>query len=64
MAKITHTIHGLTNGVTYYGKVYSVNPKKRANNRADLAVFAAIPSAFPEEPLETQTSWRKGRGAK
>ena len=52
MAKITHMIPGLTNGVTYYGKVFSVNPKKRANNRADLAVFAAVPSDFPAEPTE------------
>lgn len=52
MAKITHMIPGLTNGVTYYGKVYSVNPKKRANGRADLTVFAAIPSAFPAEPTD------------
>lgn len=52
MAKITHIIPGLTNGVTYYGKVFSVNPKKRANGRADLTVFAAIPSAFPAEPTD------------
>lgn len=50
MAKITHIIPGLTNGVTYYGKVFSVNPKKRANGRADLTVFAAVPSEFPAEP--------------
>ena len=52
MAKITHMIPGLTNGVTYYGKVFSVNPKNRANGRADLTVFAAIPSAFPAEPTD------------
>lgn len=52
MAKITHMIPDLTNGVTYYGKVYSVNPKKRANGRADLTVFAAVPSEFPAEPSE------------
>lgn len=45
MAKITHNVTGLTNGVTYYGKVFSVNPKKRANNRADLTVFTAVPAA-------------------
>lgn len=50
MAKITYTIPGLTNGVTYYGKVFSANPKDRVNGRADLAVFAAIPSSFPVEP--------------
>ena len=52
MAKITYIIPGLTNGVTYYGKVFSVNPKKRANGRADLTVFAAVPSAFPAEPTD------------
>lgn len=52
MAKISHTFSGLTNGFTYYGKVYTVNPKERANNRADLAVFAATPSAFPDSPTE------------
>ena len=52
MAKITYTIPDLTNGVTYYGKVFSVNPKKRVNNRADLTVFAAIPSDLPAEPSE------------
>ena len=50
MTKITHIIPNLTNGVTYYGKVYTANSKKRVNDRADLMVFAAIPSAFPTEP--------------
>lgn len=52
MAKIAHNVTGLTNGVTYYGKVFSVNPKERVNNRADLAVFAAVPSEFPAEPSD------------
>ena len=50
MAKITYVISGLTNDVTYYGKVYSVNPKDRVNNRADLTVFAAKPRSFPTSP--------------
>lgn len=52
MAKIEHIFENLTNGATYYGKVFSVNPKKRVNNRADLTVFAAIPSTFPAEPTD------------
>lgn len=50
MAKITYVISGLTNNVTYYGKVYSVNPKDRINNRADLEVFGATPRSFPTSP--------------
>lgn len=44
MAKIEHIFENLTNGATYYGKVFTVNPKKRVNNRADLMVFAAVPA--------------------
>lgn len=61
MSKITHTFSGLENSTTYYGKVFTVNPKGRVNNRADLPVFAAIASAFPSEPdsyelIDTYTS--------
>lgn len=50
MAKITHVFSGLTNGLNYYGKIYSMNPNGRVNNRADLKVFSAIPSEFPAVP--------------
>ena len=50
MAKITHIFSGLTNGLNYYGKIYSMNPNGRVNNRADLKVFSAIPSEFPAVP--------------
>lgn len=50
MAKITYVFPGLTNGLNYYGKIYSMNPNGRVNNRADLKVFSAIPSEFPAVP--------------
>ena len=56
-------IAGLTNGVTYYGKVFSVNPKERINSRADLTVFAAVPAAHPKIPiclLTCRSGWRPG----
>lgn len=43
---ITHTFTGLTNNKTYYAKVFTVNNKKRVNNRADLPVANAIPSEY------------------
>ena len=55
MAKITHTFSNLLNSATYYGKVFSVNPRGRINNRIDLSIFTAITtgvSRFPEEPSE------------
>lgn len=50
MAKITYTFSGLDNSTTYYGKVFTVNPNNRVNGRADLTVFAAATSSFPNEP--------------
>lgn len=50
MAKITYTFSGLDNSTTYYGKVFTVNLNNRVNGRADLTVFAAVTSNFPNEP--------------
>lgn len=47
---IEQIFHGLTNGTTYYGKVFTLNPNGRINNRADLPLFTVIPSLFPEKP--------------
>ena len=49
---IEQIIHTLTNGTTYYGKVFTLNPNGRINNRADLPVFTVIPSLFPEKPAD------------
>lgn len=45
MATVTKKFTGLTNGKTYYAKVFTVNPKKRVNNRSDLKVASATPKA-------------------
>lgn len=50
MAKIERFIGNLENGKTYYGKVFTANPKGRTNNRVDLPFFTVIPSTFPAEP--------------
>ena len=50
MGKIKHTFSELENSTTYYGKVFTVNPNNRINSRADLTVFAAVTSSFPNEP--------------
>ena len=40
----TLEIPNLTNGVTYYGKVFTVNHKERVNNRIDLPFFEVVPA--------------------
>lgn len=40
---------GLTNNVTYYGKVFTVNFNERINNRADLVYCSAVPNNTPSK---------------
>lgn len=47
---IKKEFNGLINGTQYYARVFTVNPKSRVNNRADLPYAMAIPSAFPLKP--------------
>lgn len=46
------TFSGLVNGNTYFGKVFTANPKGRVNNRADLLTAFATASATPPRPVE------------
>jgi hypothetical protein len=47
---IKNIFEGVINGTQYYARVFTVNPKNRVNNRADLPYAMAIPSAFPLKP--------------
>lgn len=49
---ISHKFEGLTNGETYYAKVFTANPNGRVNNREDVPAVSCVPSAFPSEPSE------------
>lgn len=45
MPIIVKNYTNLENGRTYYGKVFTRNPKGRVNNRVDLQYISEIPSA-------------------
>lgn len=47
---IKNIFEGVINGTQYYARVFTVNPKNRVNNRADLPYAMVIPSAFPMKP--------------
>lgn len=49
---ISHKFEGLTNGETYYAKVFTANPNGRVNNREDVPAVSCVPSSFPGEPTE------------
>lgn len=49
---ISHKFEGLTNGETYYTKVFTANPNGRVNNREDVPAVSCVPSSFPGEPTE------------
>lgn len=46
---ITKKFTGLVNGNTYFGKVFTANPKGRVNNRADLKSASVTPEEPPKE---------------
>lgn len=50
MAIYSKRIEGLENSKEFFAKVFTVNHKERVNNRIDLPVVSAIPTAFPAEP--------------